>query len=101
MRILTGEDLGDYIENDSLIVENKYCHKKVLELITNWKNGTKSYQQPILLSGDRGNGKTTFMESCIKMLNDYNHIGYITLSETDLIYKFEGNYGKYSEELDN
>ena len=101
MRILTGEELRHYIENDSLIVENEYCHKKALELALRLKKEIRIVQQPILLSGDRGNGKTTFMESCIKLLDDYNHIGYITLKEFDLLYKFDGDYDKYSEELDN
>lgn len=101
MRILTGDELRYYIENDSLIIENKYCHKKALELVLRLKEEIRIIQQPILLSGDRGNGKTTFMESCIKLLDDYNHIGYITLKEFDLLYKFDGDYDKYSEELGN
>lgn len=99
MRILFGEELKDYIENDSIILDNEYCHITAKELVRDLKDPSTSTQLPFLLVGDRGNGKTTLLESCIKLINDYHHTAYITLEKSTLVNTYSNNYKSYHDQL--
>lgn len=98
MRILTGEELKKFIEKGSINRDNKYCHILAKEFIRNL-NRNEQIKIPYLLSGNSGCGKTNLLESCIKLIDNYEQTVYITFEYHTLIDKYQNNYELYFNEL--